>query len=148
MGGLLSDLIGRKKVIILSAIPFIVSFAMMGLTTSIEIVLLSRAVAGLADGVMYPNVLAYIAETSSKELRGTLGNLANVSFCTGLIVTFSLSLALSWRHLAWVFTIPPLLAMMAMCIVPETPYWLTQKNRVEDATNALAWLRNNQESGV
>lgn len=146
LGGWLSDMIGRKKVIILSAIPFAVSFVLMGTSSSLAMVLFSRVVAGVGDGVMYPNVLVYVAETSSKELRGTLSNFANISFCFGLMITYSLSLVVSWRNLAWILTIPPCLTILTMLIVPETPLWLAQKNRVQDAVDALAWLRNNQES--
>ena len=118
----------------------------MGSSTSMPIVLFSRAVAGLGDGLMYPNVLVYIAETSSKELRSTLGNFANISFCLGLILTYSLSIVVTWRTLAWILMIPPILTILMMLMVPETPYWLAEKNRLQDATDALAWLRNNQES--
>jgi len=142
----MSDMIGRKKVIMLAAVPMGASFIVIGLSMSRTLVLFSRGLAGLGDGMMYPNVLVYIAETASKDMRGTLGNFVNISFCSGLILTFSLSLIMPWRTLAWSLAILPLFSILAMFLIPETPYWLAEKNRTDDAKTSLAWLRNNQES--
>ena len=102
--------------------------------------------AGLGDGLMYPTVLVYIAETSSKELRSTMGNFVNISFNSGLIITYLLSMMVTWRVLTWLTIIPPILTILMMLLLPETPYWLAEKNRSEEAMEALAWLRNNEES--
>jgi len=146
LGGWLSDIFGRKKIIILSALPFAASCVMMGCSTSVTMVVLSRAMAGLGDGLMYPTVLVYIAETSSKELRSTMGNFVNISFNSGLIITYLLSMMVTWRVLTWLTIIPPILTILMMLLLPETPYWLAEKNRSEEAMEALAWLRNNEES--
>ena len=119
---------------------------MMGCSTSVTMVVLSRAMAGLGDGLMYPTVLVYIAETSSKELRSTMGNFVNISFNSGLIITYLLSMMVTWRVLTWLTIIPPILTILMMLLLPETPYWLAEKNRSEEAMEALAWLRNNEES--
>ena len=132
--------------IILSALPFAASCVMMGCSTSVTMVVLSRAMAGLGDGLMYPTVLVYIAETSSKELRSTMGNFVNISFNSGLIITYLLSMMITWRVLTWLTIIPPILTILMMLLLPETPYWLAEKNRSEEAMEALAWLRNNKES--
>jgi len=146
LGGWLSDIFGRKKIIILSAVPFAASCVLMGCSTSVTMVVFSRAMAGLGDGLMYPTVLVYIAETASKELRSTMGNFVNISFNMGLIITYLLSTVVTWRLLTWLAIIPPTLTILMMMILPETPYWLAEKNRSEEALVSLAWLRNNDES--
>ena len=145
LGGWLSDLFGRKKIIIFSAIPFLASTILLGCSQSLPLLLLSRGIGGLGDGLMVPTVLVYIAETSSKELRSTLSNIPNISFCLGSIITYLLSMMISWRILNWVLLIPPLLTILMMLNVPETPYWLAQKNRIDEVKKALLWLRNGQE---
>ena len=74
----------------------------------------------------------YIAEISSKDLRGSLTNVLNITQCLGLILTFSLSLVVTWRSLAWLLAAPMLLTVLGMWTLPETPYWLAEKNRLED----------------
>ena len=95
---------------------------------------------------MYPNVLVYIAEISSKELRGTLSNVVNISFCLGLCFTFSLALLVQWRTLVWLLTSPILLSLLGLSQVPETPHWLAQNNRLEEAERTLARLRSHRQT--
>ena len=75
-----------------------------------------------------------------------MGNFVNISFNSGLIITYLLSMMVTWRVLTWLTIIPPILTILMMLLLPETPYWLAEKNRSEEAMEALAWLRNNEES--
>ena len=75
-----------------------------------------------------------------------MGNFVNISFNMGLIITYLLSTVVTWRVLTWLAIIPPTLTILMMMILPETPYWLAEKNRSEEALDSLAWLRNNDES--
>ena len=88
----------------------------------------------------------YIAEIASKELRGSLTNVVNITQCLGLVLTFSLSLVVTWRGLAWLLAAPMLLTVLGMSTLPETPYWLAEKNRLEAALQSLAWLRDSEET--
>ena len=88
----------------------------------------------------------YIAEIASKELRGSLTNVVNITQCLGLVLTFSLSLVVTWRGLAWLLAAPMLLTVLGMWTLPETPYWLAEKNRLEAALQSLAWLRDSEET--
>ena len=101
---------------------------------------------GLGDGLMFPNVLVYIAEISSKELRGTLCNAVNICFCLGLCFTFTLALLVQWRTLVWLLISPILLTLVGLSQVPETPHWLAQKNRLEEALRTLERLRSNNQT--
>ena len=80
VGGIISDMAGRRKVIIISVIPFIVGSIMvtklMNFTnvltamfqvahsSSLGLILLSRCLAGLGDGMLFPNVLGSINKIS------------------------------------------------------------------------------------
>lgn len=43
--------------------------------------------------------------------------------------------------MALVNIIAPVLAVISLCFVPESPHWLVGRGRVEDARRALCWLR-------
>ena len=88
----------------------------------------------------------YVAEIASKELRSSLSNVTNIAFCLGLVFTYSVSILVTWRTLAWFLMIPVFLAWVGLYKVPETPFWLAQKNRIDDALASLAWLRANDET--
>ena len=147
----------------MSTLPFLAGIVLAALSSSLWQVLLSRCLAGLGDGIMYPNIMGelanlvpvtcnticltvYIAEIASKELRGSLTNVVNITQCLGLVLTFSLSLVVTWRGLAWLLAAPMLLTVLGMWTLPETPYWLAEKNRLEAALQSLAWLRDSEET--
>ena len=47
------------------------------------------------------------------------------------------------RTLVWALLAPILLSLAGLSQVPETPHWLAQKNRLEEAVRTLALVRNN-----
>lgn len=60
---------------------------------------------------------------------------------TGILVQFILGTFLNWRTIALVCSAMPLLTILALFFVPESPYWYLSKNRVQEARKSLAWLR-------
>lgn len=59
----------------------------------------------------------------------------------GVCLQFIIGSMLHWRTVAAISAIIPFLAFNAVFLVPESPYWLYKKNRVEDAQKSLKWLR-------
>ena len=57
-----------------------------------------------------------------------------------------LDLCCAWRLLVWALLAPILLSLVCLSQVPETPHWLAQKARLEEALGSLALLRNNGET--
>lgn len=146
VGGFVSDILGRKLVIILSTLFYLAGYIIAAFSSSLEVVLLSCFLRGFGDGMLYPNILVYVAEIADKNLRGSLSNLINICFNLGVVFTFAASIFVTWRTLAWILTVPVFLAWIGIYLVPETPYWLAQKNRIDDALKSLSWLRNNSET--
>lgn len=91
-------------------------------------------------------VLTYVAEISTPKLRGILS--ATGSFCIilGVFSQFLMGLFLQWRTITLVSTIAPILAVIFLFFVPESPHWLILKNRTEEAKKSLMWLRGWQNS--
>ena len=123
-GGMISDLAGRRTVLMLACLPFLIGLVLLGLAHSLPTIILSRAIQertncflysclypslwmngwttlvwqGFGDGMMFPNLMVYIAEISSKEMRGSLSNAINICQCVGLCLTYSLAILLPWRQ--------------------------------------------------
>lgn len=57
------------------------------------------------------------------------------------MLIYWLNTILSWRQLALICTAVPVIATLAILLVPETPIWLLSKGRTDDALKALQWLR-------
>lgn len=91
-------------------------------------------------------VLTYVAEISTPKLRGILA--ATGSFCIilGIFSEFLMGIFLQWRTITLISTSAPVLALICLFFVPESPHWLILKKRDEEAKKSLMWLRGWQKS--
>lgn len=86
-------------------------------------------------------LLIYIAETVQPQYRGMLTASGTATALGGVCLQFIIGSMLHWRTVAAMSAIVPFLAILAVFLVPESPYWLYAKNRVDDAHKSLQWLR-------
>ncbi|MFE5031613.1 MFS transporter [Streptomyces sp. NPDC056683] len=84
--GVLSDRIGRRRVLLAGSVLFVVSNAGAALSTGIVLLVLSRAVAGLAAAAAGPAIWAHIAETAPDRVRGRAMGLGMALFSCGQVV--------------------------------------------------------------
>lgn len=86
-------------------------------------------------------VLTYVAEVTQPQFRGMLAATGTTCVITGIFVTFVLGKFFAWRAVAMVCSCLPILTIIALFFVPESPYWLLTKGRINEARNSLCWLR-------
>lgn len=60
---------------------------------------------------------------------------------TGIFVQFVLGAFLTWRTVALMCSCLPIFTIVVLCFVPESPYWLLTKGRVDESRDSLSWLR-------
>ena len=140
--GLLADRFGRKKVLLVTALLF--GFCAVGcaLATSVAFFIVARIVGGLGIGLAILIAPMYIAEIAPPAKRGFLVTFNQLNIVTGISVAyFSNYFVLrscrtrpsNWRVMLGVGTIPALLYLLLLLIVPESPRWLVQRGRDEQA---------------
>lgn len=86
-------------------------------------------------------VLTYVAEITTPEVRGLLAASGSLCIILGVMLQFLMGSLLTWRTIAVVSTVTPIVAILCLFFVPESPYWLIIKNREEEAKKSLMWLR-------
>lgn len=86
-------------------------------------------------------LLTYIAETVEPRFRGMLTATGTATVIGGVMLQFILGSFMPWRIVAAFSAIFPSLAFLAVFLVPESPYWLYVKGRVDEAHKSLQWLR-------
>lgn len=67
--------------------------------------------------------------------------LSNISATLGLFIVYLLNTLMPWRSVGLVCLAVPVVTMIAVCFIPETPLWLLSKNREKEAMASLQWLR-------
>lgn len=147
--GVLSDRFGRKKVLILSAVLFLVSAVGTAIPKSITAFIIYRILGGLGVGAASICSPMYIAEISPARIRGRMVSINQFAIVTGFLVVYfanyfiALQGDAAWNELSgwrWMFgseSLPALLLLVLLFFVPESPRWLTKQNRSEEALEIL-----------
>ncbi|KAM4696989.1 solute carrier family 2, facilitated glucose transporter member 8 [Rhinophrynus dorsalis] len=140
-GGWIVDRIGRKLSLMLCSVPFVLGFTLIISAQNIWMLLIGRLLTGLASGVTSLVVPVYISETSHSKVRGTLGSCVQLMVVTGIVGSYIAGMILDWRWLAVLCCVPPIIMLITMCFMPETPRYLVNQDRHTEAMSALKFLR-------
>lgn len=153
--GELSDRIGRKEPLLTAAILFIVSAVGCAVMPYLSGVIVFRLLGGIGIGIASNVVPLYISEIAPAHNRGRLVTYYQLAVTVGILVAYISNAGLvaiapyntpgneTWRLMFGAGAIPALLFFGGLFLVPESPRWLRQKGRYEEAnriTSAIAGL--------
>lgn len=146
VAGVLSDRLGRKIVLLLSAVIFALSAVATAFSNGLGEFVTARIVAGIAIGIASMLAPLYIAEVSPAAIRGRLVSMNQLAIMLGILVSYLAGWSLaglgdgSWRWMFAVAALPSLLFFGALFFVPESPRWLVKEGRHDEAARVLARL--------
>ena len=146
--GRFADILGRKKVILLSAAIFAIGAIWSGISQSAMMLVFARLFLGIAIGVSSFSVPLYIAEISPTKSRGTLVSMFQLLITIGIMVSYlsdsmfavpdgDPSYMTCWRPMFYVGVIPALIMFVGMIFLPETPRWLISKGKEDKCRQVL-----------
>lgn len=145
LAGPLSDSLGRRKAVFLAALLFGASAVGTALPKTMLVWNIFRIIGGVGGGIALVVSPLYISEVSPARIRGRLVMTNQIAIVVAIlaasIVAYGLApVANQWR---WMFAsvLPPVL-IVACCLwlIPESPRWLLQKGRVDEAERVLTSL--------
>lgn len=149
ISGFLSDKIGRKKTILLTAATFVIGTLLSAFSGSVATLTASRALIGVAIGVASLTAPLYISEVSPAHMRGALVSLNQLAITCGIvlsyIVDYSFSGHQSWRWMFGIGVLPAIILGTGMFFLPASPRWLMSKGKKEQAREVLGLLREEGE---
>lgn len=136
--GVLADVFGRKKIIMATAVIFIVGSVLCAFAPNIYILIASRIFVGFAVGIVNFVVPLYLSEISPKHLRGTLVSLYQWAITAGILFSYFINAAFAgavynWRWMLFAGVVPGLILFIGMCFMHDTPRWLISKKREDEA---------------
>ena len=142
--GLLADSLGRKKVILLADVLFVLGAVIQAITTSVWGMIIGRSIVGLAVGAASFVVPLYIAELAPAKFRGRLVTL-NVLFITlGQVVAYLIGWRFAesggengWRWMVGLGAVPAGVQCIVMVLMPESPRWLVKVGKSVEAKAVL-----------
>lgn len=136
--GVLADIFGRKKIIMATAVIFILGSIFCAFAPNIYVLIFSRIFVGFAVGIVNFVVPLYLSEIAPKHLRGTLVSLYQWAITAGILFSYFINAAFasavySWRWMLFAGVIPGLILFIGMCFMHDTPRWLVSKKRDDEA---------------
>lgn len=156
MAGRLADVVGRRNVMLLAAIAFILSAIGTGAAGSSELFILARFIGGLGVGAASVLSPAYISEVTPAAIRGRLSSVQQIMIIIGLTAAFLANFLLAkwaqgstgefwlgypaWRWMFWMQLVPATIFLVCLLLIPESPRYLVSKGRDEKAHDVLSRL--------
>ncbi|KAL1116409.1 hypothetical protein AAG570_004883 [Ranatra chinensis] len=141
LSGLVTQPLGRKPSMLALNVPFVCAWLIYRWCASVGTLYAALAITGLTGGLLEAPVLTYVAEITEPEVRGLLAAMSSMCVILGIFVQFLLGTLLHWRTIALINISIPVCALIAISFVPESPYWLIGRGRLEEAEKSLMWLR-------
>jgi MFS transporter, sugar porter (SP) family len=157
--GELGDRYGRRRVLLLAAVLFLVSALGCGLLPTFPSIVVARILGGVGVGIASSMVPLYISEIAPANIRGRMVTYYQLAVTLGILVAYlsnaflvqamSSSMELSgwigvwfreevWRGMFIVGALPALVFLLGLLGIPESPRWLLQKGHTAAGAALLA----------
>ncbi len=157
--GLLADSLGRKPLMILSGLTFVVSIPVISLSHGYGPLLAGRLLQGISGGFIGVVVPLYLAECLAADVRGKGTGIFQWLLTVGIVAAALIGIFYSyrvsavshtaspavafaymdqaWRRIFWISVPPGILFTLGAFFVSESPRWLFRRHRLDAARAAL-----------
>ncbi|KAL7736370.1 hypothetical protein ACLKA6_014839 [Drosophila palustris] len=139
--GFVIDWIGRRPTMLALIPPYMVGWLLMIFANSVIMLYFGRFILGVCGGAYCVCASMYSTEISTIATRGTLGSFFQLNTVSGLLYGYIVGGYLPLLTINILCAILPLIFVVVHYFMPESPVYLAMKNRPDDATRSLKWLR-------
>lgn len=164
--GKLSDGLGRKRAMLISAVLFCISMVGCAFSGGFFELVVYRILGGMGIGVASIVCPLYISEISVPQHRGLLVSFYQLAITVGIVAAYLVNdrlLAYShsgdelsgwlglifvsevWRGMLGMGIVPSLLFLGLVIFIPESPRWLVSKGRENQALSIFRKIYNSDE---
>lgn len=151
--GNLADKFGRRPVMIVTALAFLVSAWGSGISGSSPEFVFYRLIGGLAVGAASILAPAYISEIAPPSIRGSLATLQQLMIVIGLFMAFVSNYFIAnaagsasellwfgfdaWQWMYWVEILPASIFFVSLLFIPESPRYLVAAGDEDEARSVI-----------
>ncbi|KAG1738437.1 general substrate transporter [Suillus paluster] len=154
--GWASSRFGRKRSLIASGVIYIIGSLIQAVTglgssqaVALKVLYFGRVFAGIGVGMVSALAPSYISECMPRHIRGRCTGLVQFSDNIGMMLAFWVNYSasinipssdLQWRMPFIVQMVPGVLFVLFMLPQPESPRWLVERERYDEAASTLAYV--------
>ena len=139
--GPMSDRLGRRRVVFIIAIIYIVGALILALAPSMPVLVIGRLIIGLAVGGSTAIVPVYLSEMAPTEQRGSLSSLNQLMITIGILSSYLINYAFTpiegWRWMLGLAVLPSLILLIGVAFMPESPRWLLEHKSEKAARDVM-----------
>ncbi|ELJ9286027.1 sugar porter family MFS transporter [Staphylococcus pseudintermedius] len=141
LSGPLSEKLGRRRLVFMISIVFIIGALILALAPTMEILVLGRVIIGLAVGGSTAIVPVYLSELAPTDARGSLSSLNQLMITIGILASYLVNYAFApiegWRWMLGLAVVPSVILMIGVIFMPESPRWLLEKRGEKAARDVM-----------
>ncbi|XP_061724604.1 facilitated trehalose transporter Tret1-2 homolog [Cydia pomonella] len=145
IAGWMMEKFGRRTSQYIICAPLLLGWILIASATNLPLLLAGRFLTGICVGLCGPLSPVYIGETTEPKYRGFFLAGVSLAIAVGLIAAHVLGTFLTWQWTANICCLFPILAVLLLTLIPESPTWLISKGRIEEGVKAYGWLRGHSE---
>lgn len=158
IAGWLSDIIGRKPVMLLAGLGFTISSLLLAIANSFGVLVTGRILSGLSIGLASTVVPLYISEVAPARLRGTLVSANQLAFGIGMTAVYIVNATIAnthgtawnilhgWRFMFGSGMVPAILFFVLTPLIPESPRFLFSHGKEDKAMKTLVRMHGTQQA--
>jgi SP family myo-inositol transporter-like MFS transporter 13 len=141
--GILADSYGRKTVILVADLLFILGALWQAFATTVGGMIIGRSIVGAAVGSASFVVPLYISELSPSPFRGRLVVVSSLFITGGQVIAYVVGWLFSerlhgWRWMVGLGAVPAAVQFIMLFFLPETPRYLVKAGRRQQALKVLS----------
>ena len=141
VSGPVSDRLGRRRVVSIIAIIYIVGALILALAPTVSVLIIGRFIIGLAVGGSTAIVPVYLSEMAPTEHRGSLSSLNQLMITIGILASYLVNYAFTpiegWRWMLGLAVVPSLILLIGVAFMPESPRWLLEHRSEQAARDVM-----------
>ena len=144
-GGMLADRLGRRRLLIFTAIVFGLGALGAALAPGTTVLITARIIAGVAIGIASFVAPLYISEIAPVAIRGKLVSINQVALTSGIVISYLVDYAFAgaqaWRWMFALAVVPAAAFGIGLMFIPNSPRWLADRGKTDQARAVLKRIR-------
>ncbi|GAB1859077.1 Solute carrier family 2, facilitated glucose transporter member 8 [Camponotus japonicus] len=135
---------GRKLSMVVASLISVAGWVTIYLAKSYGVLLVGSSISGISTGMAAAPATIYVAEIAEPKWRGTMVTWTSLYFSIGglLVYIFGYVFKNDWRLVALMCAIFPVVSIaLTLLTMPESPLWLRDQNRPEEALKIMKKFR-------